>query len=348
MAKRDYYDVLGLKKGSDEQAVKKAYRKLAKKYHPDSNPGDRLAEEKFKEVTEAYNVLSDKEKKKLYDQFGMAAFEEAAAGAGSYGGGFQGRGGFEGFNGSGFSGFGSDGSWREVHFETGGSGMNMDDILKGMFGGGFDGSAFSGHNSYTGHSRYGQSGDYDHRYAAKGGDLESDISITLEEAAFGAEKTVRLRDPSTGTLKSLAVHIPAGIEEGKRIRLQGKGQAGNAGGHTGDLYLKVHILPKEGYERKGNDLYTTVQIPYTTAVFGGETIVPALKGKVVCKVPAGMQSGGKIRLKGKGMPSMKNPKICGDLYAVIRIEVPRKLTPEAERALKEYENAMKRSQKVGA
>ncbi len=356
MAKRDYYEVLGLQKGASDQNIKKAYRKLAKKYHPDSNPGDHKAEERFKEVTEAYNVLSDAEKKKLYDQFGMAAFEEGAAGAGgTYGYGNGGYGSYGGAYGSGgfngFSGSGGNGAWQEVHFSSDGSDMNMDDILKQFFHGSFSGDS-SANGTGDGRSgfRYGSGssgtsyGGRSYRSGAgqtdQSGDLESTLSITFEEAALGADRTLQMRDPVSGSTQSLQVHIPAGIEEGKKIRLRGKGQR-RYDGSRGDLFLRVHIQEKEGYERRGNDLYTTVQIPYTTAVFGGETVVPTLYGNVACRIPAGMQSGGKIRLKGKGIVSMKNPKVKGDQYVVIQIEVPKNLPPKAQRALKEYEQAMK-------
>lgn len=332
MAKRDFYDVLGLNKGASDQAIKKAYRKLAKKYHPDSNPGDKAAEDKFKEVTEAYNVLSDSEKKKLYDQFGMAAFEEGAAGA--YGqAGYTGTAGGNPFQG--FSGFGgsADGSWQEVHFGSDGSDINMDDILRHLFHGGA--SSQSGFSGYTGDPFTGQ-GSSAHVQDA---DVEADMQVTLEEAAFGADKTLQLRSPADGKVQSLRVHVPAGIEEGRKIRLRGKGRT-SCRGTQGDLYLKVHILPKDGYERKGNDLYTTVRIPYTTAVLGGETIVPTLSGTVSCKVPAGIQSGGKIRLKGKGIVSMKDKKICGDQYVTIQIEVPRNLSARAKQKLREFQEAM--------
>ncbi len=355
MAKRDFYEVLGLKKGASDQNIKKAYRKLAKQYHPDSNPGSKQAEEKFKEVTEAYNVLSDSEKKKLYDQFGMAAFED---GAGAPGGGPEG---FSGYTGSGFGGFGSGftgggfsnggGNWQEVHFGSDGSDVNMDDILKGFFGGAFNGASRGGQHRQGSQFRYGGSdgtgAGYNSGSPGSSGDLESTINITFEEAALGADRIISLRDPETGNTQSLQVHIPAGIEEGKKIRLRGKGRSGTAGSR-GDLFLKVHILENQGYERKGNDVYTTVQIPYTTAVFGGETVVSTLYGNVACKVPAGIQSGGKIRLRGKGIVSMKNPKVKGDQYVVIQIEVPRNLSPKARQKLKEFEEEMLASGSAGS
>ena len=363
--KRDYYDVLGIGKQADEKEIKRAYRKLAKKYHPDTNPGDKAAEQKFKEVTEAYNVLSDKEKKKLYDQFGFAAFDEAGnartdAGSGFYGGaggsgfgGFGSRGGFQ--NGSFHTGEGS--GYQEFHFEGG----NMDDMFGDIFGNMFHGSAGSGrsgsfHSSgftggaggsgfagFSGQSGYGRQASY------RGEDLHADITVGFDEAAFGCDKMLHIQTADdTGGIQSLSVHIPAGIDDGKSVRLRGKGHPGFGGGENGDLLLKVHIAPKAGYERKGMDVYTTANIPFTTAVFGGEASFPTLYGNVVCKVPAGTQSGKKIRLRGKGIVSMKDPKVHGDQYVTIQIQVPTTLTAEQRQKLHEFENAMKQGGRSAA
>ena len=290
-AKRDYYEVLGVKKDADENTIKKAYRKLAKKYHPDSNAGDAGAEQKFKEVTEAYNVLSDKEKRKLYDRFGHAAFDGSAPEGGYAGAGNGAGAGFGGFGGSGFHGFG---------------------------------------------------GDYDEN----GEDLHADVSISFDEAAFGCEKRITLSDSRGGAGKTLQVHIPAGIDTGKSIRLRGKGMPGIGKGAPGDLLLRVTVGEKPGFERKGSDVYTTVQIPFTTAVFGGEAVVPTLYGNVVCKIREGTQSGTKIRLRGKGIVSMKDASVHGDQYAVVQIAVPTRLSEEAKRKLKEYEAAAKGAERT--
>ena len=315
MAKRDYYDVLGINKGSDEKEIKRAYRKLAKKYHPDTNPGDAQAEQKFKEVTEAYNVLSDAEKKKLYDQFGFAAFEE---GMGPGGGGYTGHSaGHDGF------GFGSNGTFREYHFEGG----NMDDIFGDLFGDMFQGG-------FSGGSGQKQAG-----YNGRGQDILSDITVSFDEAAFGCDKFIQLHGD---TVQSLKVHIPAGIEEGKSIRLQGKGGPGRSGGKSGDLLLKVHIAEKAGYERKGMDVYTTASIPFTTAALGGTAQIQTLYGMVECRIPAGTQSGSKIRLRDKGIVSMKDPSVHGDAYVTIQIQVPKDLSPEEKRKLQEFEELQHR------
>lgn len=350
--KRDYYEVLGVNKSATDAEIKKAYRKLAKKYHPDMNKDNPKAEELFKEVTEAYEVLSDKEKRKLYDQFGHAAFDEGAgqggaggqgfgSGAGGFGGfgGFGGqgfRGGFSGgggFGNSSFGGFGSGsfgggagGSGGSFHFngDTGDgyqeyyyTGDNLDDIFDGFFGG----------------SRKGRSRSKD------GEDVLAKVEVSFEEAALGADKVIRFRAPD-GSEQSLQVHIPAGIDSGQKIRLKGKGMPGQNGGGAGSLLLEVTVQSKPGFERKGMDIFTTVEIPFETAVLGGETIVPTLGGRVSCKIKEGTQSGTKIRLKGKGIVSMKNPSQKGDEYAVIQIRVPKNLSADAKQKLQEYAKAV--------
>ena len=300
-SKRDYYEVLGVSKDADEATLKKAYRQVAKKYHPDMNPGDAEAEKKFKEASEAYAVLSDPEKRRQYDQFGHAAFDgSAGAGGGSrsyhFGGGFG-----DGFSG-GNSGFGND-------FGSGNSG----------FGDGFSGTGSS--------------------FGGRGSDLHADITVSFDEAALGGDKVINLSDPSApGRTQSLQVHIPAGIDDGQSIRLRGKGQMGR-NGQAGDLLLKVKLAEKPGFERKGMDVYTTVNVPFSTAVLGGEAKVHTLYGDVICKVREGTQSGSKIRLRGKGIVSMKNPQVHGDHYVTVQVQVPRNITPEARRKLREFEQA---------
>ena len=346
MAKRDYYEVLGIGKNADAKEIKKAYRKLAKKYHPDMNPGDKNAEQKFKEITEAYNILSDDEKKKLYDQYGFAAFEEGAGAGGAYGGGqgFHGQGGFDG---SGFGGFNfhqdGNGGYREYHFENG----NMDDIFGDIFGNMFHGKGSSQSSGFGGqsfHSQSGFGGGFGGRSTqAKGSDLQSEVSVSFEEAAFGCDRMLRLSDPSgNGAVQTLKVHVPAGIEDGKSIRLKGKGNPGFNGGPAGDLLLKVHVSAKPGFERKGMDIYTTANIPFTTAVFGGEAKVSTLYGDVICKIPEGTQSGRKIRLRGKGIVSMKDSAVHGDQYVTIQIQVPQNLSPEAKEKLREFQQVLRK------
>ncbi len=347
--KRDYYEVLGVNKSATDAEIKKAYRKLAKKYHPDMNKDNPKAEELFKEVTEAYEVLSDKEKRKLYDQFGHAAFDEGAGQGGAYGAGGQGfgsgAGGFGGFGGQGFrGGFSGGGGFGNSSFGGFGS---------GNFGGGDGGSFHFNGNSGDGYQEYYYTGDnlddiFDGFFGGSrkgrsrskdGEDVLAKVEVSFEEAALGADKVIRFRAPD-GSEQSLQVHIPAGIDSGQKIRLKGKGMPGQNGGGAGSLLLEVTVQSKPGFERKGMDIYTTVEIPFETAVLGGETIVPTLSGRVSCKIKEGTQSGTKIRLKGKGIASMKNPSQKGDEYAVIQIRVPRNLSADAKQKLQEYAKAV--------
>ena len=315
--KRDYYEVLGVDRGADDSAIKSAYRKLAKKYHPDVNPGDKEAEKKFKEATEAYGILSDPQKRKQYDQFGHAAFEQGGGGAG---GGF-----------GGFGGFG---------------GADMGDIFGDIFGNMFHGQSGSQSGSFGGqgfHSQSGFGGFGGRSTQAKGSDLHSEVSVSFEEAAFGCDRVMRLSDPSgNGVTQTLKVHVPAGIEDGKSIRLKGKGNPGFNGGPAGDLFLKVNVASKPGFERKGMDIYTTANIPFTTAVFGGEAKVTTLYGDVICKIPEGTQSGRKIRLKGKGIVSMKDSAVHGNQYVTVQIQVPQNLSPEAKEKLREFQQVLRK------
>ena len=283
-------------------------------------------------------LLSDPEKKKMYDQFGSADYQ---GGQGPFGG--------------------ANGGYQEFHFDGG----DMDDILKNIFGGGFSGRSagagggsrsyhfgggfrdgFSGGNSGFGNDfGSGNSGFGDgfsgtgSSFGGRGSDLHADITVSFDEAALGGDKVINLSDPSApGRTQSLQVHIPAGIDDGQSIRLRGKGQMGR-NGQAGDLLLKVKIAEKPGFERKGMDVYTTVNVPFSTAVLGGEAKVHTLYGDVICKVREGTQSGSKIRLRGKGIVSMKNPQVHGDHYVTVQVQVPRNITPEARRKLREFEQA---------
>jgi molecular chaperone DnaJ len=284
MAKKDFYTVLGLDRGASEKEIKSAYRKLAKKYHPDLNQGNRQAEEKFKEVTEAYEILSDKEKKAQYDRFGMAMFD----------------GGAENYQyhdpGGGYGDY-----WREYR-----SSDTMDDLFENIFGDIFKS-----------------------RKTPK--TVNTELTISFEEAMFGCDKILQISGMNS---KKIQVHIPAGIEEGQSIRINRNSD--NTNSEIGEIQIKIHIQEKPGYERKGMDLYTTQNIPFTTAALGGEARLKTLYGDVQCKIPAGTQSGSKIRLKGKGVVSMKNPSVYGDEYVTIGIQVPRHTTLKEKRILEQY------------
>ena len=322
---KDYYEVLGVDKNADDETIKKAYRKLAKKYHPDTNAGNAEAEKKFKEISEAYAVLSDKEKRKEYDQFGNGDFE----GGNPFGGGTSYR---YYTNGDPNQGY------QEFHFEGG----NMDDIMEELFGhmgglghmGGGFGSARSHRSSRTSFYNSGFDNGFDGGFAGSSmnNNIETEMTISFDDAVFGCDKLISLQDPhSSAAPKKLKVHIPAGIASGQTVRLKGKGRTS-----AGDLLIKVTVEEKIGYERKGMDIYTTVNIPYEIAALGGEATIPTLYGNVKCKIKEGTQSGCKIRLKGKGVVSMKNSSQYGDQYATVQIQVPRHLSAEAKQKLKEY------------
>lgn len=286
--RRDYYEVLGVPKTADENTIKKAYRRLVKKYHPDTHKEDPTADEKFKEATEAYEILKDTEKRKLYDRFGMAAFD-GSMDAGAY----------------------------RSSDQTNADYSTYEDLFRSFFDGGF------------GHAHH----------FRRGEDVTAQIHISFDEAVSGCSKIISYRDEN-GMTQSLQVTVPAGIDTGKKIRLQGKGVTGAGGGRAGDLYLEVVVGKKAGFERKGNDIYTTVQIPYATAVLGGEAIVPTLYGNVRCRIKEGTQSGSKIRLRGKGIALVDHPSLKGDQYVTVEIQVPRSLNPEAKQKLREYQQAV--------
>ena len=315
---KDYYKILGVDRGADEDTIKKAYRKLAKKYHPDTNAGNKEAEEKFKEVTEAYDILSDPKKRKLFDQFGSAAFERGAPG----GGGGAGYGGFDGYS-------------QSYTFNG-----DINDILRGMFGGGFGGFSTGAGRSRrsSGRSGFGFGG---FNTATKGEDINYQVTVTLQEISTGCEKIINIRD-SSGQTKSLSVKIPAGMESGKKIRLKGKGRPSPDGGEPGDLFLEVIVQESDEWKRKGIDVYSTVRVPFTTAVFGGEAIIKTLYGDVSCRIKADTKAGSQIRLKGKGLPVMGNPVKKGDHMVKVEIETPANMSKKAKDLLKEFKKEMEK------
>lgn len=321
--KKDYYEVLGVSRTADASAIKKAYRKLAKKYHPDSNEGNTYAEEKFKEANEAYDVLGDEKKRKLYDQYGDAAFDETA-------GGFR-ETKNSGFGNGAYRAYGNpNGSFHEYHFE---GGEDMDDILKNFFGGT---GAFQGRTSGEFQNSGFSGTHFDRGFSERGSDIQSKIEVSFDDAAFGGKRRIQLQDEQ-GQAQSLEVNIPAGIADGKIIRLKGKGMHGRNGGEAGDLLLKVMVHDKPGFRREGQNVYTTVNVPFTTVALGGEAKIATIYGDVVCKIKAGTQSGSKIRLKGKGIAVMGNPSVHGDQYVTVEVAVPTRLTPEAQQKLREFE-----------
>ncbi|WZL73968.1 J domain-containing protein [Clostridiaceae bacterium 35-E11] len=305
MKYQDYYKILGVDKNVSQEEIKKAYRKLAKKYHPDANPNNKGAEEKFKQANEAYEVLGDVEKRKKYDQFGSNVHFENGAD----------------FDPSQF-GFGTNGGF---HYYTSGNNEGFSDFFNMVFGNSdFDIGDLFGH----GGQRQGGFGGF--TSTQKGKDVASEISITLQEAYQGTEKRVALQ--VGGQEKNITIKIPAGILPGKKIKLSGQGLAGRNGGKKGDLYLKVRILPEKNFELRGNDLDTTVDLTPWEAALGSQVIVETLTGKIKVKIPSGIQTGGKMKIAQKGYKDMKGKQ--GDLYLNIRIVNPPTLTQE-EKALYE-------------
>ena len=317
MASKDYYQILGVNRNASEKEIKQAYRRLARRYHPDINPGDKSAEAKFKEINAAYEVLSNPEKRKKYDQFGEQ-WEYAEQFAKSRG---QERVRWD---------FGRGGTTFEY-----GDLSDFGDIFSRLFG----------------------DSDIDFRSRRKprrGRDIESSIEITLEEAYHGSTRIIQLQTEElctacggtgrvgnrvcticngTGgkiTPKRLEVKIPAGVRDGSRIRIAGEGSPGLAGGSKGDLYLVVKVLPHKLFDRKGDDLYTEVSVNLATAILGGEVRLPTLDGNISLKIPPETQNGRVFRLAGKGMPQLDNNKY-GNMYAKVKVVLPTNLTEEEKK-----------------
>ncbi len=309
---KDYYSILGVPKNADEKAIKKAYRKLARKYHPDVNPGDKAAEQRFKEINEAYQVLSDPEKRKMYDRFGpdWEQYEKAGVGPEDFARGFRPGGPgapggytrtvtpeeFEQMFGGGMGGVGAGG---------------FEDIFESLFGGrAGPGAGGRGFRERTPLRRRGQ-------------DITVPVEITLEEAFHGTNRTLQMDDG-----RRIQVRIPRGVKTGSRVRVSGEGAPGVGGGKPGDLYLEIRVKPHPRFQREGDNLRVKAPVDLYTAVLGGEVQVPTLERPVALKIPPGTQNGKVFRLRGLGMPHMKNPDKRGDLYAVVDVKIPTDLTPE--------------------
>ena len=297
MAKKSYYAILGVSKSASDKEIKKAFRQLARKHHPDVNPGDENAEAKFKEINEAYQALSDPETRKKYDRYGenwKQADQFAQAGA-------AGSGPFK---------------WR---WERGGGpgGVRVETAFEGgdPFGGIFDPFFGGGHGPRAG------------RRQIRGRSYEQPVEITLEEASRGTTRVLRLNDES-GSSRRLEVKIPPGVKTGSRVRIAGEGGPGIGGGPKGDLFLVIAELPHEHFQRKGADLHTEVTVPLVDAMLGGEVAVPTLSGKrTVLKVPPETQNGKVFRLANKGAARL-NGKANGHLYVKVRVELPQQLSPD--------------------
>jgi DnaJ-class molecular chaperone len=325
---KDYYATLGVTKAASEKEIKQAFRKLARKLHPDVNPGDKTAEAKFKDINEAYEVLGDSAKRSKYDELGAnwRQYEQARSqgAANPFAGGWSPEGGPGG----------GAGSYRtmtqEEMADLFGDTNPFSDFFTTFFGGG--GGAPAGSRSGRGA-----------RTRSRGGrDIEHELELTLDEAYQGTTK--RLAMSHRGPAHTVDVRIPAGVGEGSRVRVAGEGEPGSGGGRSGDLYLRLRLTPHPTFERKGQDLHTTVAVPVPTAVLGGEVEVPTMAGKTVrLKIPAFTQNGQIFRLKTYGMPA-RGTHPQGDLYARVEAQVPTTLTNEE----REHYDALAKLQKGGA
>lgn len=313
MAGKDYYGILGVSRTASQDEIKRAYRKLAKKYHPDRNPNDAIAEQRFKEVQEAHNVLSDKQKREQYDQFGTV-------GAGEWT---------------------TDPTGQKMYEWGGGTRVSVDDLegLYSMFSGGGGGGARGGSFFDQFFSGGAATGQRPRRGRAaptapptRGAHQEHRVSIGFEQALNGSTVTLRLQQ-SNGRSETLDVKIPPGVEEGQKIRVKGKGQPGLNGGPPGDLLLVCDIAPHPYFKRKGADVYLEVPISVTEAALGTKVEVPSLEGRSTVTIPPGTAGGAKLRLKGRGV-RRKGTSERGDQYIVIRIVPPEALS-EQTRALYE-------------
>jgi curved DNA-binding protein len=299
MATRDYYEILGVNKSASDEEIKRAYRKLAMKYHPDKNPNKKDAEERFKEINEAYAVLSDKEKRKQYETFGKEGFHQRFT--------------------------------QEDIFR----GFDFDDILSGLFGGrgrrefryggrgGSDfGDLFTGQGTYQDMSRRPQ----------KGEDILYELSISLEEAVLGGEKRISYR--KNGKVEEVSVRIPKGIETGKKLRLSGKGMEGRKGGPSGDLYLQISVREHPIFIREGDDLIMEKEVSFSEAALGTMIEVPTLEGTKKVKIPPGTQSHTKMRLKGLGIPHFQKEG-RGDEYVKVIVRVPKRVNDKSKKLIEE-------------
>jgi DnaJ-class molecular chaperone len=320
---KDYYSSLGVGKTATDKEIKQAYRKLARKHHPDVNPGDKAAEARFKEINEAYEVLGDPEKRKKYDELGAnwRMYEQAQRQGAQPGGSPFGAG----------SPFGQ-GQWTYSSGGPGGGGFRTmtEDEMREMFGeedpfSDFFKTFFGGGAAGAGEARRGTRATRPR--TRKGHDVEQEIDLSLEQAFSGV--TQRLSIKHDGHTRTVDVRIPPGVRDGSRVRVPGEGERGAGGAAAGDLYLKTRIVPHPRFERKGQDLYTHVAVPVATAVLGGEAEIPTLVGRPLrLKIPQTTQAGQVFRLKGQGMPAIGKPDERGDLYATVDVELPRTLTPE--------------------
>jgi len=303
---KDYYKVLGIDKTATPEEIKKAYRKLAVKYHPDKNKDDKQAEEKFKQIAEAYEVLKDPAKRKQYDRLGANWKHYQQTGFEDFGN-FGGRGFASGAQGNPFSNdFGQDG---------------FSDFFESFFGGDFQQQRRGGFGGGS--------------YAQKGHDYEADFVLTLEHAYRGSTKLLNVED------KKIKLKIKPGVKDGQKLRIKGKGGPGVNGGASGDVYLNIKVEDDSRFERKGNDLYKQEKINLYTMILGGKIQIETLKGPINFTIPAGTENSKRFRLKGLGMPDFNKPAQYGDLYLTAMANLPKNLSPEEEELFKKLASLQK-------
>ncbi len=312
MPKQDFYSLLNVARNASADEIKKAYRKLAMKFHPDKNPGDKKAEERFKEISEAYEVLSDTKKREMYDQYGAAGVNQGYAGAGA---------------GPGFGGFGGGfGGFRQ---QPGGQGPGPDpESFQDIFGDIF-GDVFSGPRGGGGFRQQQQR-------RARGADLRYTLNISFEDSALGTEKTINFIRQKNGRDENskLAVKVPAGVKQGQRLRLAGEGDQAQGSGSAGDLFVIINIQEHAIFKRDEDDVSLDLPISYTDAILGTSAEVPTLTGKVALKIPPGTYTGQIFRLKGKGFPKSGGFG-SGDMLVRVLVDTPQELTKEQRKMLEE-------------
>jgi curved DNA-binding protein len=313
MEYKDYYQSLGVSRDADEKEIKRAFRRLAREHHPDVNPGDAEAEERFKEINEAYEVLSDPEKRNKYDRLG-ADWQRWQQAGGRPGGFDWGR----------WTTAAPGAGGQRVHVHYGspedlsdlfGGGGSFSDFFSQIFGGMGSGAAPGGFGSRA--------------RPRRGQDYEQEVEISLREVYQGTSRVIQKEG------RRIEVNIPPGARSGTRVRAAGEGGPGMAGGEAGDLYLRVKVRPDPQFKRQGDDLHVTAPVELTTAILGGKAQVPTLNGSVMLTVPAGTQNGRVFRLRGKGLPRLRQPDQYGDLYAKIDVQLPTELTPRQRELFEE-------------
>lgn len=294
---KDYYTILGVDKTASQADIKKAYRSLAKKYHPDKNKGDKTAENKFKDISEAYEVLGDKDKRQQYDQLGAnwRQFQNAGAGGGQQ----------RGQQGGGYN----EGDFSDMF--GGGGGGGFSDFFQQFFSGG---------------GGFGQGGG-GRSQARKGQDYQAELELTLQEAYTGTARLINLHN------QQMRITTKAGVADGQQLRINGKGGPAQGGGASGDLYINVRVLPDLRFERRGDDLYTSLPVDMYTAILGGQAQVNTMSGQLKLTIPAGTQAGKSLRLRGKGMPIYGKADQFGDLYVKIEVSLPTHLSAEERQLL---------------